>query len=118
VLLADRAFAPPSAENDERVGDADDLSDATGENPVPLTDVPFAVFRAPRPLAPPPAADEPTNANQCEYCGGVLPANRKVSFCPHCGQPPAGELKCPACGGDVDVGWAYCLSCGRATGFE
>lgn len=120
VLLADRAFAPPSAENDEREGEGedDDLSDATGENPVPLTDVPFAVFRPPRALAPSPAADEPTKANQCEYCGGVLPANRKVNFCPHCGQPPAGELKCPACGGDVDVGWAYCLSCGRATGFE
>lgn len=55
---------------------------------------------------------------QCAYCGGSLPANRKVNFCPHCGQPPSGELKCPACGSEVDVGWAYCVSCGRATGFE
>ncbi|MGH7613458.1 MAG: double zinc ribbon domain-containing protein, partial [Gemmatimonadales bacterium] len=39
-------------------------------------------------------------------------------FCPHCGQPPSGELKCPACGSEVDVGWAYCIGCGRATGFE
>ena len=28
------------------------------------------------------------------------------------------ELKCPACGSAVDVGWAYCLSCGKPTGFE
>jgi len=55
---------------------------------------------------------------QCPYCGGVLPTHHKVNFCPHCGQPPSGELKCPACGSEVDVGWAYCVSCGRATGFE
>src|SRR5438445_545156 len=27
-------------------------------------------------------------------------------------------LRCPACGGEMDVGWRYCVSCGRATGFE
>ena len=55
---------------------------------------------------------------QCPYCGETLPAGRKVNFCPQCGQPPSGELRCPACGGEVDVGWRYCVSCGRATGFE
>lgn len=57
-------------------------------------------------------------AQQCAYCGGTLPTARKVNFCPHCGQPPSGELRCPACGTEVDVGWAYCVSCGRSTGFE
>src|SRR5205823_1356896 len=47
-----------------------------------------------------------------------LAAGRKVNFCPQCGQPPSGELRCPACGGEMDVGWRYCVSCGRATGFE
>ena len=56
--------------------------------------------------------------NHCPYCGGSVPVGRKVNFCPHCGQPPSGDLKCPACGSDVDVGWAYCAGCGRATGFE
>lgn len=65
----------------------------------------------------PQGTDSP-GEEQCPYCGGSLPANRKVNFCPHCGQPPSGELKCPACGNEVDVGWAYCMSCGRATGFE
>jgi Double zinc ribbon len=59
-----------------------------------------------------------TRAPQCAYCGGTLPAARKVNFCPHCGQPPSGELRCPACGSEVDVGWGYCVSCGRSTGFE
>lgn len=65
------------------------------------------------------AEDEDAPGRQCAYCGGILPRNRKVNFCPHCGQPPSGEeLKCPACGAEVDVGWAYCVSCGRGTGFE
>ena len=59
-----------------------------------------------------------SRAPQCAYCGGTLPAARKVNFCPHCGQPPSGELRCPACGSEVDVGWGYCVSCGRPTGFE
>lgn len=55
---------------------------------------------------------------QCPYCGETLPGGRKVNFCPQCGQPPSGELRCPACGSEVDVGWRYCVGCGRATGFE
>jgi hypothetical protein len=106
VLLADRAYAPPSASDD------DELSDSTGENPIPPPVIPQSTIRNPQ------SAGYALAANQCEYCGGVLPTNRDVHFCPHCGQPQAGDLKCPACGGAVDVGWAYCLSCGRATGFE
>jgi hypothetical protein len=106
VLLADRAYAPPA------VADEDELADSTGENPIP----PPAI--APSPVRSPQSRGDAPAANQCEYCGGVLPAKREVSFCPHCGQSAAGDLKCPACGSAVDVGWAYCLSCGRATGFE
>lgn len=103
-LMAERAFAPPE-------NDADELSDTTGENPVPPPLGPNAAFRMARP------AENP-ETNQCEYCGGGLPAHREARFCPHCGQPQTGELKCAACGSELDVGWAYCLSCGRATGFE
>jgi hypothetical protein len=103
VLLADQAYAPPAAGG--RV-EEDEIPSWTGENPIP-----------PSPFPLPLKADSPSG-NQCEYCGGVLPGSRKVNFCPHCGQPPSGELKCPACGTEVDVGWAYCISCGRATGFE
>jgi hypothetical protein len=105
VLLADRAYAPSNPEEDE------ELIDSTGENPIPVPFIPPAAFRAPR------TPDKP-GAGQCEYCGGVLPSNRDAHFCPHCGQPQEGQLKCPGCGNELDVGWAYCLSCGRATGFE
>lgn len=107
VLLADRAYAPPAAEGSD-VEDA--LIDTTGENPIPVPFVPPAAFRVPR--------SPEVGGTQCEYCGGVLPTDRAARFCPHCGQPQEGDLKCPGCGSAVDVGWAYCLSCGRATGFE
>ena len=63
-------------------------------------------------------AEQSETPRQCPYCGETLPGSGKVNFCPQCGQPPSGELRCPACGGEVDVGWRYCVSCGRATGFE
>ncbi|MGH7522150.1 MAG: zinc ribbon domain-containing protein [Gemmatimonadales bacterium] len=113
VLLAERAYAPPSDDDD------DDLLDTTGENPIPPPAspapaqhfVPPERFRVARPA-------QSISENQCEYCGGVLPSNRDARFCPHCGQPQEGDLKCPACGSAVDVGWAYCLACGKPTGFE
>jgi len=104
ALKADRAYAPPIDEAEE------DLLDTTGENPIPAPASP-ARLRVARP-------PDPLSENQCEYCGGVLPLNRDARFCPHCGQPRQGDLKCPACGSAVDVGWAYCLSCGKPTGFE
>jgi hypothetical protein len=74
--------------------------------------------RRPRFESPFELAEQSETPRQCPYCGETLPASRKVNFCPQCGQPPSGELRCPACGVEVDVGWRYCVSCGRPTGFE
>jgi hypothetical protein len=104
VLLAEQAYAPPAPSPPPPDAEEEPV-DYTGENPIPHV-IPFPTRR-----------DAPTG-NQCVYCGGMLPGSRKVNFCPHCGQPPSGELKCPACGSEVDVGWTYCISCGRGTGFE
>jgi hypothetical protein len=108
-LKGDASFAPPSAASVSHQG-----PDITLAAEVDLA--------APEPDtsgAPHFTLDESeTHAAQCAYCGGTLPARLKVNFCPHCGQPPSGELRCPACGSEVDVGWAYCASCGRPTGFE
>jgi len=109
-LRGEAAYAPP-AEEEEPVS-------WTSENPIPPAPLPPAQG----PSSDTPfelAEDEEAPGRQCAYCGGMLPRNRKINFCPHCGQPPSGEeLKCPACGAEVDVGWGYCVSCGRATGFE
>ncbi|HTY06751.1 MAG TPA: zinc ribbon domain-containing protein [Gemmatimonadales bacterium] len=111
-LRGEAVYAPPApATEDEAVPEPppeEEPIDYTSENPIPV--VAGAAFEIENRESHP--------AAQCPYCGGVLPADRKVNFCPHCGQPPSGELKCPACGSEVDVGWGYCVSCGRATGFE
>ncbi|HEV2751917.1 MAG TPA: zinc ribbon domain-containing protein [Gemmatimonadales bacterium] len=108
-LRGERAFAPPpppllsAAESAES---SDPEEDEREEEKPPLTGAAFEL------------AEQSETLRQCPYCGETLPGSRKVNFCPQCGQPPSGELRCPACGGEVDVGWRYCVSCGRATGFE
>ena len=49
---------------------------------------------------------------QCGYCGGELPVGRSVIFCPHCGQN-VGVMHCSVCGTELDVGWRFCITCGR-----
>jgi hypothetical protein len=98
ALLGERAYAP-AAPSQSPEAEAE-LVDTTGENPVPAPFAPRTPFRASATKS-----KDATASNQCEYCGGVLPANRKARFCPHCGQPQEGELKCPGCGSEVDVGW-------------
>jgi hypothetical protein len=124
VLRSEQAaYAPPSPEAEPEAEEEEPIS-WTSENPLPpvmLTSEEKALERDAFDPSPAFELAEPEDAattGQCPYCGGSLPANRKVNFCPHCGQPPSGELKCPACGSEVDVGWGYCIGCGRATGFE
>jgi len=50
--------------------------------------------------------------NHCPYCGGSVPAGRKVNFCPHCGQNLSVK-QCPACSTELEVEWQYCITCGR-----
>lgn len=107
-LRGDRAYAPPPPpplapplESAEAVDREEDQNDQP-----PLAGAAFEL------------AEQSETPRQCPYCGETLPGSRKVNFCPQCGQPPSGELRCPACGGEMDVGWRYCVSCGRATGFE
>ena len=50
----------------------------------------------------------------CAYCKGALPGGREVSFCPHCGQDLT-LVHCPACGSELERGWKFCVTCGRAS---
>jgi predicted RNA-binding Zn-ribbon protein involved in translation (DUF1610 family) len=47
----------------------------------------------------------------CRRCGGALPVDRVVNFCPQCGQNLA-RLTCPQCNTELEVGWKHCVSCG------
>ena len=115
-LKGERAFAPPVLELGEtgRIGEEVDEEEEEEDDEETVPEVKA------RPASPSHFSldESETISLQCAYCGGTLPGARKVNFCPHCGQPPSGELRCPACGSEVDVGWGYCVSCGRSTGFE
>lgn len=71
----------------------------------------------PAPPAPPPASPSPrTGASAeaptiCRNCGRTLPLNRKVVYCPFCGQQ-AGTPTCGQCGADLEPGWRFCVACG------
>jgi hypothetical protein len=72
-------------------------------------DLPFALDDE---AAEPAPASPRTTSAPCLYCGGDLPVGRAVIFCPHCGQN-VGVVHCPSCGSELDVGWRFCITCGR-----
>jgi hypothetical protein len=55
----------------------------------------------------------PAAGEECRFCGGVLPPGRRLVFCPHCGQDLTVQ-HCLACGTELELGWRFCISCGRA----
>lgn len=59
----------------------------------------------------PPPVDVSTG-ELCIFCKGQLPEGRQISFCPHCGQDLT-VVHCPACGGELERGWKFCVTCGR-----
>ncbi|CAN5193692.1 hypothetical protein BH23GEM2_BH23GEM2_23830 [soil metagenome] len=51
----------------------------------------------------------------CRFCGATLPEGKQVKFCPNCGQNLSIN-RCPACGSEIEAGWKFCITCGRAAG--
>lgn len=77
------------------------------EVPKPSAD---ASMTAPRPAAPLAVAGA-----SCRYCGCGLPEGRRVTFCPGCGHNLTVQ-HCPACATELEVGWKFCITCGRGVG--
>lgn len=82
---------------------------------------------APQPLPPTPLSAQPQYAGaaktlgshntmevnpMCRFCGGQLPEGKEVRFCPHCGHDLTVK-HCPACNTELEIGWRYCITCGR-----
>ena len=59
-----------------------------------------------------PAEETGERSGRCSYCGGALPTNRSVNFCPHCGESQS-FTRCPSCQAEVELGWKHCISCGQ-----
>jgi hypothetical protein len=65
------------------------------------------------PAMPFPARPRPqVTGGRCRYCGHDLPEDRAVTFCPHCGQDVT-RILCPACSTPLELGWRFCITCGR-----
>ncbi|MFL5560566.1 MAG: zinc ribbon domain-containing protein [Gemmatimonadaceae bacterium] len=92
----------------------------------PLPPMPPVVPAAPAPMrspvtnpslqqtmsAPPRSTTAEALGGRCRYCSGALPAGRRLTFCPHCGQNLTVQ-HCPACNTELEVGWKFCTTCGR-----
>jgi len=69
--------------------------------------------------APPASTRRPSRpitlarTGECPHCKGELPEGRPINFCPHCGQDLTVQ-HCPACGSELEHGWKFCVTCGRA----
>ena len=50
-------------------------------------------------------------APMCHYCGGSLPPQREVHFCPYCGRDVT-VIPCPSCGAELELDWRFCITCG------
>jgi hypothetical protein len=50
---------------------------------------------------------------RCRYCSQELPQGRRLTYCPHCGQNLT-VLQCPACSTEMEMGWKFCVTCGRS----
>lgn len=56
-----------------------------------------------------------TPAPECQFCGHALPAGRTANFCPQCGLNVS-TRRCPGCSSEIQPGWRFCITCGRAVG--
>lgn len=99
--------APPAFAIDEPLPGATDDAETLDQ-----PELPFSLDQGLGEPEEPSGRDITVPGAQCGYCGGVLPIGRSVIFCPHCGQN-VGVMHCPVCGTDLDVGWRYCITCGR-----
>lgn len=102
ILAGDEAYAPPAA------------------HPPPSPSIPFhrPGTGAAGGGAPAEAADGSGAVDEsCPYCDAELPKGRQLFYCPFCGGNLKG-VRCPECRTELEVGWLYCVTCGRKMGGE
>jgi hypothetical protein len=111
VLAGDLAYAPPEAAQRPQEDTALVPPDLALGQPVAGPDP----NPAPAAGAGPGFSQQPVAEPPCPYCGAELPAGRAVYYCPFCGGNVRG-VRCPECGTELEVGWLYCITCGRKMG--
>ena len=117
---ASRAFAPPNpSPTHEQQPSAEQWKQfapplAEPTEPIVRPPVFEAVDHTPTAKASEPKKVERTDLGpKCGNCNERLPANRTIVFCPFCGTQ-TGPSACPGCGDEIEVGWRFCVTCGRS----
>lgn len=121
-------FAEPAAlaaAPDGEAGGADPSRRVAGTGAPGLPDAPGAAWEpaaAARPVGAPEEgggamglfADAGAAAlpERCWACDGTLPQRATLRFCPRCGVNVR-IVPCPECGEELELGWRYCITCGR-----
>ncbi|HSH44598.1 MAG TPA: zinc ribbon domain-containing protein [Longimicrobiales bacterium] len=59
------------------------------------------------------AVDDQPAGSACLGCGGELPVDRAVNFCPVCGASQRPRA-CSRCDAPLERGWRYCVRCGQS----
>ncbi len=101
-------FAPPTDEPTEPIV-RPPVFEAVDQTP---PDKPVVPEPAQAP-SDPPLAPAPRKGPCCANCNESLPSNRSVVYCPFCGNQ-TGPATCPSCGDEIEVGWHFCVTCGRS----
>ena len=107
AAAASRAAPAPSTARPARGVSSPDAPTAPRSGSASPSAPSAATRRLSRPITVAPTGES------CPHCKGDLPAGRQINFCPHCGQDLTIE-HCPACGSELEHGWKFCVTCGRA----
>ncbi len=102
VLASDDAYAPEALHPPQAPPQA-----GKGKREAPS---PASPSHSPLPASRSDGVGEP-----CPYCDAELPAGREAFYCPFCGGNVRG-VTCPDCRTELEVGWSYCITCGRKMG--
>lgn len=105
------ADKPPASVQAAMAGRATEEVDVATPSPTAAPKATRSRSARSAPQAPAPLGSRHTPVG-CRYCGGELPEGRDVAFCPHCGQNLTVK-QCPACSTELELGWRYCVTCGR-----
>jgi hypothetical protein len=115
--------APPAARAPAKAPAAATTAPVRAAAPAPEAPAPRTSAARPASASPPssPSVASMMGADPqqsgCRYCGGALPGGRRIVFCPHCGQNLTVQ-RCPACGSELELGWKFCITCGRGVGTQ
>jgi len=104
---ASAATAPPAEENQAPPPPPAAAPEATATSQASEASSPASTTT---PVAIPTVLNVPEG---CPFCAGTLPEGRTVLYCPHCGNNLS-VTRCPACGGELEKGWKFCITCGRS----